>query len=298
MSKHKIIPRDISWLSFNGRVLQEAADETVPLRERMKFLGIFSNNLDEFFRVRVATLKRMSQIGNKTKMHLELAPEKILDKINTIVTEQQNEFNIIWDEILRQLKKEKIFIVNEKQLNREQQKFVLGYFDEEVRRNIVPLMIESMQEFPILNDKSIYLACKLSKKDGSIPQRFALVSVPVSRVQRFIILPSTADEHYIILLEDLIRFCLPHIFSYFGYDSFSSHIIKVTRDAEIDIDNDVSTSFIQKIEKGLRNRKKGKPTRFLFDKDLDPALLNRPFPWRSPKRWVQAQPTYCKPIRE
>ncbi len=273
MSKRKIIPRDISWLAFNGRVLQEAADETVPLKERLKFLGIFSNNLDEFFRVRVATLKRMSLFGNKDRIHLEVAPEKILDKINSLVTEQQNEFNRIWNEILRELKKEKIFIVNEKQLNREQQKFILAYFDEEVRRNIVPLMIETMQEFPTLNDKSIYLACKLSKKDGSIPQRFALVSVPVSRVSRFIILPSTAEEHYIILLEDLIRFCLPHIFSFFGYDSFSSHIIKVTRDAEIDIDNDVSTSFIQKIEKGLRNRKKGKPTRFLFDKDLEPSLL-------------------------
>ena len=273
MSKHKIIPRDISWLAFNGRVLQEASDESVPLKERIKFLGIFSNNLDEFFRVRVAALKRMSQIGNKTRMHLEVSPEIILEKINIIVTEQQNEFNKTWNDILKELKKQKIFIINEKQLNREQQKFVLTYFDEEVRSNIIPLMIETLQEFPTLNDKSIYLACKLSKKDGSIPQRYALVSVPVSRISRFVILPSTADEHYIILLEDLIRYCLPLIFSFFGYDSFSSHIIKVTRDAEIDIDNDVSTSFIQKIEKGLKNRKKGKPTRFLFDKDLDPSLL-------------------------
>ena len=273
MGKHKIIPRDISWLNFNGRVLQEAADETVPLNERIKFLGIFSNNLDEFFRIRVATLKRMMHVGIKGRMHLETEPDKILQKINDIVTEQQNEFNRAWNEIVRELKKEKIFLVNEKQLNREQQKFVLSYFDDEVRRNIVPLMIESMQEFPTLNDKSIYLACKLSKKDGSVPQRFALVSVPVARISRFIILPSANDEHYIILLEDLIRFCLPHLFSFFGYDNFSSHIIKVTRDAEIDIDNDVSTSIIQKIEKGLKNRKKGKPVRFIFDKDLDPALL-------------------------
>ena len=134
-------------------------------------------------------------------------------------------------------------------------------------------MIESIQAFPTLNDKSIYLACKLSTKDESIPQRFALVSVP-SRLPRFIILPSTAEGNYIILLEDIIRFCLPNIFSYFGYDTFSSNIIKVTRDAEIDIDNDVSTSFIQKIEKGLKNRKKGKPVRFIFDKDIDSLLLN------------------------
>lgn len=271
--KRKIIPRDISWISFNGRVLQEAADESVPLRERIRFLGIFSNNLDEFFRVRVATLKRMMEIGAKTQMHLEVGPQQILNEINVKVTEQQNEFNRIWNEILRELKKEKIFLVTEKQLNREQQKFVLSYFHDEVRSNIVPLMIETMQAFPTLNDKSIYLACKLSKSDGSIPQKFALVSVPVSRLPRFVILPSNQQGQFIILLEDVIRFCLPQIFSFFGHDTFSSNIIKVTRDAEIDIDNDVSTSFIQKIEKGVKNRKKGKPVRFIFDKDIDPTLL-------------------------
>ena len=271
--KRKIIPRDISWLSFNGRVLQEAADETVPLRERIRFLGIFSNNLDEFFRVRVATLKRMIEFGAKAQVHLEAGPQKILDEINAKVTEQQDEFNRIWNEILRELKKQKIFLVTEKQLNREQQKFVLSWFHDEVRSNIVPLMIETMQAFPTLNDKSIYLACKLSKSDGSIPQKFALVSVPVSRLPRFVILPSSQQGQYIILLEDVIRFCLPQIFSLFGHDTFSSNIIKVTRDAEIDIDNDVSTSFIQKIEKGVKNRKKGKPVRFIFDKDIDPSLL-------------------------
>lgn len=271
--KRKIIPRDISWLSFNGRVLQEAADESVPLRERIRFLGIFSNNLDEFFRVRVATLKRMIEFGAKAQIHLETGPQQILDEINVKVTEQQNEFNRIWNEILRELKKEKIFLINEKQLNREQQKFVLSYFHDEVRSNIVPLMIETMQAFPTLNDKSIYLACKLSKSDGSIPQKFALVSVPVTRLPRFVILPSGQHGQYIILLEDVIRFCLPQIFALFGHDIFSSNIIKVTRDAEIDIDNDVSTSFIQKIEKGVKNRKKGKPVRFIFDKDIDPSLL-------------------------
>jgi polyphosphate kinase len=271
--KRKIIPRDISWLSFNGRVLQEAADETVPLRERIRFLGIFSNNLDEFFRVRVATLKRMIEFGAKAQVHLEASPQIILDEINAKVTEQQDEFNRIWNEILRELKKQKIFLVTEKQLNREQQKFVLSWFHDEVRSNIVPLMIETMQAFPTLNDKSIYLACKLSKSDGSIPQKFALVSVPVTRLPRFVILPSSLQGQYIILLEDVIRYSLPQIFSLFGHDTFSSNIIKVTRDAEIDIDNDVSTSFIQKIEKGVKNRKKGKPVRFIFDKDIDPSLL-------------------------
>ncbi len=273
MHKRKIIIRDISWLSFNNRVLQEAADETVPLKERLRFLGIFSNNLDEFFRVRVATLKRMIEFGKKSKMHLEHAPDAILEEILEIVTEQHKEFDRIWNEILRELKKQKIHLVNNKQLNKTQQSFILDYFNEEIRSNIIPLMIESIQNFPVLNDKSIYLACKLSKKDKSIPQKFALISVPTRRLPRFIILPSKSADKHIILLEDIIRFCLPNIFSFFGYDTFSSHIIKVTRDAEIDFDSDISTSLIQKIEKGLKNRKKGKPVRFVFDKAIDPSLL-------------------------
>ncbi|MEY2918667.1 MAG: polyphosphate kinase 1 [Bacteroidota bacterium] len=273
MPKQKTIIRDISWLSFNSRVLQEAADDTVPLRERIRFLGIFSNNLDEFFRVRVATLNRMIDLGEKGKMHLEINPRLILEEIQEKVLEQQKEFDRIWNEILRELKKQKIFFISEKKLNRVQQKFVLDYFNEEIRSNVVPLMMESISTFPTLSDKSIYLACTLSKKDKSVPKKFALVSVPARRLPRFIILPSRQNEKHIILLEDIIRFCLPNIFSFFGYDSFSSAIIKVTRDAEIDIDNDVSTSLIQKIEKGLKNRKKGKTVRFIYDKDIDASLL-------------------------
>ena len=273
MDKRKIILRDISWLAFNGRVLQEAGDESVPLKERIKFLGIFSSNSDEFFRVRVATLKRMLQLGNKANMHLESSPEMILQEINFKVTGHQNQFNRTWKIIIEDLRKQQIFILNEKQLNEEQQEFVLAYFSDCVRSNIVPLMLENLRVFPTLNDKSIYLACKLSKTDGSVPDRFALVSVP-SRLSRFVILPSKENYRYIILLEDIIRFCLPQIFSFFGYDTFSSNIIKVTRDAEIDIDNDLTTSLIQKIQKGLKNRKKAKPVRFTFDKEIDSNLLN------------------------
>jgi polyphosphate kinase len=273
LTHKKTIVRDISWLSFNSRVLQEAADDSVPLKERIKFLGIFSNNLDEFFRVRVAGLKKMIELGSKAKMHLEVDPQNILDEIQEKVLTQQREFERIWKEILRELKKEKIHLVNDKKLSISQQKFVLDYFNEEVRSYIIPLMIESLHQFPVLNDKSIYLACRLSKQDRTIPQRFALVSVPTKHLSRFLILPSKSDEQHVILLEDVIRFCLPNIFSFFGYDKFSSHIIKVTRDAEIDIDNDVSGSLIQKIQKGLKNRKKGKPVRFVYDKEIEPALL-------------------------
>src|SRR5690349_10309111 len=181
-NKQKTIARDISWLSFNGRVLQEAADETVPLRERIKFLGIFSNNMDEFFRVRVATLKRMSQFGNKTtpdlrekiNMHLESDPQRILDEIQMIVLNQQSEFARIWENLQQQMRAQKIFLVKETELNPEQQEFVRNYFDNEVSPNIIPLMIENITHFPNLRDKSIYLAVVMWKQDSALKKKYAL----------------------------------------------------------------------------------------------------------------------------
>ncbi len=272
MQKKKLIPRDISWLSFNARVLQEANDLSVPLKERIRFLGIFSNNLDEFFRVRVATLRRMTMIGKKN-MHLEDNPQKILQDIQLIVLQQQNEFGRIWNDIFDELKKQKIFLITEQQLNKEQQNYVKKFFEEEVRTNVIPLLIESIPQFPYLREKSIYLGVVMSKQHTAYDQKYALIEVPTNAVGRFVLLPGKEGEHYIILLEDVIRFNLPDIFSYFGYDTFSSHAFKVTKDAEIDIDNDVSTSFIQKIEKGVKNRRKGKPVRFVYDKEMDAGLL-------------------------
>ncbi|MEJ7738186.1 MAG: polyphosphate kinase 1 [Chitinophagaceae bacterium] len=271
--KRKTIVRDISWLSFNARVLQEAADQTVPLRERIRFLGIFSNNMDEFFRVRVATLKRMMDFRNKANMHLELSPGDILEEIQSIVLRQQREFHRIWEDITLELEKEKIFLLNEKQLNREQRVFVQRYFEEEVRSNTIPLMIESITHFPFLRDKSIFLAVVLSKTNTAYQQKYAIIEVPSKTLGRFVLLPSAPGEHAIILLEDVIRYNLPAVFSYFGYDKYDSWIFKVTRDAEIDLDTDVATSIIQKIEKGLKNRRKGKPVRFVFDKEMDPGIL-------------------------
>ncbi|MES1215769.1 MAG: polyphosphate kinase 1 [Bacteroidota bacterium] len=275
--KYKIIPRDISWLSFNARVLQEAADASVPLLERIRFLGIFSNNLDEFFRVRVAALKRMVEFGTKKgkiNMHLEDNPQKILDDIQSLVLNQQSEFNHIWEGISAELRSEKIFMVTEKELNKEQQDFVRSYYEDEASANVIPLMIESIPDFPFLRDKSIYLGVVMWKKDSLAKRKYALIEIPSRVLGRFIILPSPSPhEHYIILLEDIIRFNLPEIFSYFGYDQYQSNIFKVTRDAEIDIDTDVSTTIIQKIEKGLKNRRKGKPVRFVYDKEIDSGLL-------------------------
>lgn len=274
--KTQFIQRDISWLSFNARVLQEANDPTVPLSQRIRFLGIFSNNSDEFFRVRVATLKRMIELRSwhrKINIYMEQDPQHILEEIQTIVLQQQNEFNRIWGGILKELKKEKVLLVDEKHLSREQKEFVKRYFEEEVRANIIPLMIETLPQMPYLRDKSIYLGVVMKKKQSAYRNKYALIEIPTQSLGRFIQLPGAGIQQSIILLEDVIRFNLPQIFSYFGYDSFESYLFKVTKDAELDIDNDVSTTFVEKIEKGLKNRRKGKPVRFVYDKEMDAALL-------------------------
>jgi polyphosphate kinase len=269
-----LIPRDISWLSFNARVLQEASDLSVPLRERIRFLGIHSNNMDEFFRVRVATLKRMVELGGKKgNMHLEENPAHIIDQIQTIVLDQQNEFNRIWHDILKEMQDQNIYLVDEKKLNKQQQQFVKTFFEEEVRSNTIPLMIESLPQLPYLREKSIYLGVVMRREETAYNQKYALIEVPSRIVGRFIKLPAPEGQQHIILLEDIIRFNLPFVFSYFNYTRFESYVFKVTKDAELDIDNDVTTSFVQKIEKGLKNRRVGKTTRFVFDKEMDAGLL-------------------------
>ncbi len=275
-AKKNFIPRDISWLSFNARVLQEANDPSVPLRERIRFLGIHSNNQDEFFRVRVATLRRMldfSAKGAKANMHLETSPQNILNNIQRVVLEQQSEFYRIWEGILKELKQQKILLINEKQLNKEQQKFVEKFYDEEVSSSLIPLMVESIPEMPYLREKSLYLGVVMRRKNTAYRQKYALIEIPANAVGRFILLPSKPGEHHIILLEDVVRYNLPHIFSFLGYDNYEAHIFKVTKDAEIDIDNDVTNTYIQKIEKAIRKRRQGKTVRFVYDREMDAALL-------------------------
>jgi polyphosphate kinase len=272
MGNSKFIPRDISWLSFNARVLQEANDPSVELKQRIRFLGIFSNNMDEFFRVRVATLKRMTELGKKN-MHIEENPRQILDDIQVMVLTQQSEFTRIWESIQVELRQNGVYLISETELDEEQQQYVRDFFEREVRSNVIPLLIEGIPHFPYLREKSLYLGVVMHKKATAYERQFALVEVPSKAVGRFVLLPSTDEKKYIILLEDVIRFNLSSLFSYFGYDQFSSHVFKITKDAELDLDNDVSTSLIQKIEKGLKNRRQGKTTRFVYDKEMDAALL-------------------------
>ena len=268
------IIRDISWLSFNERVLQEAQDSSVPLSSRLRFLGIFSNNLDEFFRVRVATLTRMLKLGKEAMVGFDKKPDQILKEIQMIVRSQQKDFEATYETILAEMKRKKIVMLNDRQLNKEQKKFVEAYFDEKVRTNISPLMIESIPELPLLHDKSIYLACTLSNEHNSFMNSYTLIEVPTQVLPRFVILPSNKGVKSLILLEDIIRVCLPKLFTQFGFTIFEGFIFKVTRDAELDIDNDIQFTLIQRLQKGLKERKKGKAVRFVYDKAMPKNLLD------------------------
>ncbi len=274
MKATKTIIRDLSWLAFNARVLQEAKDPKNHIHDRLRFLGIFSNNLDEFFRVRVAALNKMLVLGKAAKMHLEANPDKILRKIQQTVVTQQNAFDRTYSGIIKELARNNIFIKNEKQLSQRQEEYIKRYFEEKIRTEIVPLMIETIPAMPLLRDKSIYMACVLGNDKVPALHRYALIEIPTRVLPRFVILPSENETKDVILLEDIIRANLNHLFSPFGFNKFMGYIIKVTRDAELEIDNDVNTNLIDEIEKGLKKRRSGRATRFVFDRNIDPNLLN------------------------
>ncbi len=272
MKKKLIINREISWLSFNERVLQEAADERVPLIERMRFLGIFSNNLDEFFRVRVATWRRLLDFPD-TEKSLRESPADLLNEINKIDYTYQQRFLEVYVQILKELEKENIFILNENQLSDDQGIFVREFFRENVRPNLFPIMMKNIKGPTSLRDKSIYLAVRLRKKDKSLKDDHALIKVPVSVLSRFLILPKKEDRNFIILLDDVIRYNLADIFSVFDYDEFDAYTVKITRDAELEIDNDVSKSLMERMIESIKQRKKGRTVRFVYDGDIPDPML-------------------------
>ena len=271
---HQFNPRDITWLAFNERVLQEAMDESVPLELRIRFLGIFSNNLDEFFRVRVAGLKRAMDFKQKflTESFFQL-PSKILTEINEIVIQHQTNFSEAWEKIQLEMADHKVFIKTAENLNEKEKEFVVRYFDDEVESNVIPVLLHENTKMPYLRDKSLFLGVAMKKKKDKNSENFALIEVPSRILGRFVILPSDNGDRNVILLEDVITYNLPHIFSYFGYDDFSSHAFKVTKDAEFDLDNDIKTTLATKIEHGIRSRRKGKPTRLVFDRKMDKDFL-------------------------
>ncbi len=273
-NKNKYNNREISWLSFNARVLQEAEDPTVPLFERIRFLGIFSNNLDEFFRVRVAAVRRMLQLGKDDETLLgEYSSADLYDSIMETVGEHQQRAQEIYRKIWAELAAENIFMIDEKQLTHEQGVFVRKYFNLKVLPNIIPIMLDKSMKFPYLRDKSVYLAVKLSKSKMPSKFAYALVRIPNRSVSRFLVLPEVGNKKYVIMVDDVIRYCLNDIFPIFNYDHFEAYTIKVTRDAELDIDDDIAKSFIEKMELSLKKRKVGVPVRLIYDRDMPADLL-------------------------
>ena len=275
MAKKKItfINRDISWLAFNDRVLQEATDTSVPLLERLKFLGIFSSNLDEFFRVRVATLRRMLLLKKGTIATINSKETiKLLHDIRDKVIIQQAKFNSIYQSLLEQLKTQDIYFINEKQLSIEQTLVVRKYFKEEILNVIFPLILDNTRPFPFLRDNTVYLACKLSNSNNK-QKMFALIPLPTKLKKRFFQLPKQDGNTYMMFVDDVIRVNLDVIFSSFNFNQFEAYTIKLTRDAELDLENDISQGLLDKLKSQLIERKKGQPVRFIYDSEMPSDLL-------------------------
>ena len=272
------IDREKSWLTFNARVLQEANDANVPLLDRFRFLGIFSNNLDEFFRVRYAAIRRMSHESAESEKILGVKAEQLLKEITEIVIEQQSESLRILSEIEKKLELENIFIINEKDISKEQEKFIHDYYIQKVSPALVTIMLNDLEEFPLLKDTSGYLAVKLVMNgsellnDSAKEIRYAVVEIP-NTINRFVVLPSNSEKQYIILLDDVIRYNLNNIFNIFDYESISAHMIKITRDAQLEFDSDLSKSLIEKISSSVKDRRVGEPVRFVYDQAIGKDTL-------------------------
>ena len=286
MEGNKYTNRELSWLQFNARVLQEAADKTVPLIERLRFLGIFSNNLDEFFKVRYATIKRIDMAGKGAKNILGgIKANQLLEEITQIVIDQQSESLNILDTIQKKLKEHNIFIINEKQVSKSQQPFLKNFFLQKVSPALVTIILNDLAELPRLKDSAAYLAVKMVMKDAAPKKnhsrsasqpfkekKYVLIEIPRS-IERFVVLPKEGDKQYVILLDDLIRYHLHSIFNIFDYESVTAHMIKITRDAELDIDSDLSKSFIEKISASVKERIEGEPVRFVYDMNIEQDTL-------------------------
>ena len=279
--EYRYIDREKSWLTFNARVLQEAADDAVPLLDRLRFLGIFSNNLDEFFRVRFSIIRRLSLSGlDAAKTLGGISADKLLKEITEIVIHQQSESLQILGTIQKKLEQENIFIINEFQLSAEQEVFVKDFFIQKVSPALVTIILNDLAEFPTLKDTSGYLAVKLvmntnhlESADQKSEVRYAVIEIPKS-INRFVELPIFENKQYIILLDDVIRYNLSSIFNIFDYESVAAHMIKITRDAQLDIDSDISKSMLEKISSSVKDRRIGDPVRFIYDKSIEQDTLD------------------------
>ena len=269
---NRYINRELSWLHFNARVLQEAADNNVPLIERLRFLGIFSNNLDEFFKVRYATVKRIYEAGKEGKSQLGgLKAEELLEAITKIVIDQQSESLKILSSIDVELEYQNIHILNESDITEIHHDFIKNYFLQVISPALVIIILNEEIALPELKDSAAYLTVKMSNTNGN--DRFALIEISKA-MDRFIVLPSVGDSQYIIMVDNILRYCLDDIFNIFDYDSISAHMIKITRDGELDFDSDLSKSFVEKLSASVKDRNSGEPVRFVYDKKIDQDTLD------------------------
>lgn len=264
----KYINRELSWLSFNERVLQEAMDERNPIIERVRFLGIYSNNMDEFFRVRVATVKRLIAIGGKKVAGFDGTFDELLTEMMTIVKRQQKRFEVTYQRILIELEKNHIQHIHEQQLSEDQRTLLNAFFQEKLEDQIVPILLNNKRAVSQLKDSMIYLAVTMVSPKKSL---YALIEIP-STVERFYVLKEGAEQQ-VILIDDIIRINLDRLFHIFEYDSISAYTFKFTRDAELDIEDDLSISLIEKMKRGVKNRKDGEPVRFVYDEDMPSDLF-------------------------
>ncbi len=285
MSHNTYIDREKSWLAFNARVLQEAGDDSVPLLDRLRFLGIFSNNLDEFFRVRFAAIRRLSLSGiSGEKVLGGISSQQLLQEITQIVIQQQSESLRILNIIQKKLEAENIFIINENQILEEHENFIKDYFIQTISPALVTIILNDLAEFPLLKDTSGYLAIKLVMKpvhskrsllNLTKPKQeitYAVIEIPKT-FNRFLVLPLKDGKNYIILLDDVIRHNLSSIFNIFDYESISANMIKITRDAQLEIDSDLSKSMMEKIATSVKDRRIGEPVRFVYDKEISKDTL-------------------------
>lgn len=264
------LKRDISWLSFNQRVLQEAMDKSVPLYERIKFLAIYSSNLDEFFRVRVASLRSFKKLKKKTRKELlvSLKPKKQLRQIRFTVQQQQEQFGKIFrEQIIPELESQQVFLINETQFSGPQREFARKYFFEKVYPILNPTIFKADEEAPFLQNKGLYFVVTFVGLND-----LAIVEIPTESLPRFIVLPNGKGGHCITFLDDIIRFNLDRLLS---LTPKAAYAIKVSRDAELYINDEFSGDLIEKIRSSLDARNIGLPTRFLYDSRMPDELLER-----------------------
>ncbi len=270
--KDRYVNRELSWLQFNERVLQEAADPSVPLLERLRFIGIFSNNLDEFFKVRYATVKRISEAGKGGRKALGVyKADELLEMITDEVIKQQSKSLSILEQINRKLEDENIYVLKETDITETDHiEFIKEFYIEHVSPALMTIVLSDETPMPRLKDSAAYLAIKM--KNSNSENLFALLEIPRS-VDRFVVLPKVNDKSCIIILDDLIRYNLETIFDIFKHDSIEAHMIKITRDAELDIESDLGVSFLEKLSKSVKNRIDGDPVRFIYDKNISKDTL-------------------------